>query len=189
MSCLNLGRVLLPTRKLWKLFSTKLQINFHKVLNRSKVIKKSKNPYPLSTKKKLAPSSIFRVQFKTKSSNTKFKYKSKSRHHKKPAPVYIDELFIENISVVKENFAQTTMITKNKEDHKKVLVTQIKQAEIYQGESSGTNGENYSNHDEMWESLTLASPQLDCINERAEEFITRFRADMQRQQNLLTHRL
>ncbi|KAM3326168.1 hypothetical protein CQW23_07321 [Capsicum baccatum] len=192
MSCLNLRRVLLPTRKIWKLFSTKLQTNFHKVLNRSKVIKKSKNPNPLFTKK-LAPSPIFRVQFKTKRSNTKFKYKSRSKpilkYHKKSAPVYIDQLFIENISVEKDDFAQTTMITTNKKDHKQVCMMEKEQAEIHQGESSSvTNDENYSN-DEMWESLALASPQLHCINERAEEFITRFRADMRRQENLLTHRL
>lgn len=55
---------------------------------------------------------------------------------------------------------------------------------IHEGESSSglTN-------DEMWESLTLASPQLHCINERAEEFITRFRQDMLRQENMLIHRL
>ncbi|KAJ8558151.1 hypothetical protein K7X08_004917 [Anisodus acutangulus] len=180
MSCLNLRR-LLPTRKMWKLFSTKLQTNFHKVLNRSKVIKKSKNPNPLFSKdiKKLAPSPIFRVQFKTKRSNTKFKHRHTLKYHKKSAPVYIDQLFIENISVVKENFVQP-MVIANK-DHKQVC---IMETEIHQGESSGTNSENYSN-DEMWESLTLASPQLHCINERAEEFIARFHADMRRQENML----
>ncbi|MCD9643285.1 hypothetical protein HAX54_030627 [Datura stramonium] len=139
--------------------------------------------------KKLAPCPVFRVQFKTKRSYTKFKHKSKSRHtfkyNKESTPVYIDQLFLENISVVKENVAQTT------KDHKHdVLVTETEQAEIHQGESSSvTNGhENYSN-DEMWESLTLASPQLHCINERAEEFITRFRAGMRLQENLFTHPL
>ncbi|XP_047264228.1 uncharacterized protein LOC107865421 [Capsicum annuum] len=91
--------------------------------------------------------------------------------------------------VEKDDFAQTTMITTNKKDHKQVCMMEKEQAEIHQGESSSvTNDENYSN-DEMWESLALASPQLHCINERAEEFITRFRADMRRQENLLTHRL
>ncbi|XP_055811796.1 uncharacterized protein LOC129881703 [Solanum dulcamara] len=184
MSCLNLRRVLLPTRKMWKFFSTKLQINFHKVLNRSKVIKKSKNPNPLFIKK-LAPSCVFRVQFKTKRSNNKFKHKSKSRstlkYHKKSAPVYIDQLFIDNISVEKDNFAQTNMITTN---NKQVCIMETEQDEIiHEGESSSS-----ITNDEMWESLTLASPQLHCINERAEEFITKFRADMLRQENMLIHR-
>ncbi|KAL3359241.1 hypothetical protein AABB24_016014 [Solanum stoloniferum] len=192
MYCLNLRRVLLPTRKMWKFFSTKLQINFHKVLNRSKVIKKSKNPNPLCIKK-LAPSPAFRVQFKTKRSNNKFKYKSKFRptlkFQKKSAPVYIDQLFIENISdsVVKNNFGQTSMITTKKKEHKQVCITETEQDEIiHEGESSSSSSVT---NDELWESLTLASPQLHCINERAEEFIAKFRADMLRQENMLIQRL
>nr|XP_004247522.1 uncharacterized protein LOC101252628 [Solanum lycopersicum] len=193
MYCLNLRRVLLPTQKMWKFFSTKLQINFHKVLNRSKVIKKAKNPNPLCIKK-LAPSLVFRVQFKTKRSNNKFKYKSKFRptlkFHKKSAPVYIDQLFIENISdsVVKNNFGQTSMITTKKKEHKQVCITETEQGEIiHEGESSSSSSS--VTNDEMWESLTLASPQLHCINERAEEFIAKFRADMLRQENMLIQRL
>ncbi|KAK6780658.1 hypothetical protein RDI58_022842 [Solanum bulbocastanum] len=193
MYCLNLRRVLLPTRKMWRFFSTKLQINFHKVLNRSKAIKKSKNPNPLCIKK-LAPSPVFRVQFKTKRSNNKFKHKSKFRptlkFHKKSAPVYIDQLFIENMSdsVVKNNFTQTSVITTKKE-HKQVCITETEQDEIiHEGESSSSSSSSVTN-DEMWESLALASPQLHCINERAEEFIAKFRADMLRQENMLIQRL
>lgn len=36
--------------------------------------------------------------------------------------------------------------------------------------------------DDMWESLGLASPLMQGINERAEEFITRIRAEMQLQE-------
>lgn len=199
MSWLNLQR-LLPTRKIWKLFSTKLQTKFHKVLSKSKVIKKSKKPNSFSkASKKLAPWPVFRVQFKTKGSN-KFKHKSKYRptlkYHKKAAPVYIDQLFIEDVSVVKEKYVQP-MITANK-NLKQVCVMETEQAEIHLGESSVPStsmvDENPNDQqqlvaaDEIWESLTLASPQLHCINERAEEFIAKFRANM-RQQNLLAHHL
>ncbi|OIT22062.1 hypothetical protein A4A49_32154 [Nicotiana attenuata] len=200
MSWLNLQR-LLPTRKIWKLFSTKLQTKFHKVLGKSKVIKKSKKPNSFSkASKKLAPWPVFRVQFKTKGSN-KFKHKSKYRstlkYHKKAAPVYIDQLFIEDVSVVKEKYVQLTAKTANK-DIKQVCVMETEQAEIHLGKrsvpSTSMVDENPNDQqqlvaaDEMWESLTLASPQLHCINERAEEFIAKFRANM-RQQNLLARRL
>lgn len=38
--------------------------------------------------------------------------------------------------------------------------------------------------DDMWESLGLESPLMDGINERAEEFITRIRAEMQMQETM-----
>lgn len=38
--------------------------------------------------------------------------------------------------------------------------------------------------DDMWESLVLASPQMYGINERAEEFINKFRAEMMLQERL-----
>lgn len=202
MAWLNLQR-LLPTRKIWKLFSTKLQTKFHKVLSKSKVIKKSKNPNSFSkASKKLAPWPAFRVQFKTKGSN-KFKHKSKYRPTlkcpKKAAPVYIDQLFIEDVSVVKEKYVQPMITAKTANKNiKQVCVMETEQAEIHLGESSVPStsmvDENPNDQkqlvaaDEMWESLTLASPQLHCINERAEEFIAKFRANM-RQQNLLAHHL
>jgi len=42
--------------------------------------------------------------------------------------------------------------------------------------------------DDMWESLGLASPLMQGIDERAEEFITRIRAEMQLQE-MIAHRL
>lgn len=38
--------------------------------------------------------------------------------------------------------------------------------------------------DSIWESMALASPQSNRINERADEFIARFRADMLLQEKL-----
>lgn len=38
--------------------------------------------------------------------------------------------------------------------------------------------------DDMWESVGLASPLMRGVNERAEEFIARFRAEMEVQEML-----
>ena len=38
--------------------------------------------------------------------------------------------------------------------------------------------------DDMWESLGFASPQMDGIDQRAEEFIARFRAEMEVQETM-----
>lgn len=51
----------------------------------------------------------------------------------------------------------------------------------------GKLNENMDSADEIWESLVLASPQMNGINERAEEFITRFRAEMLLQERLARH--
>lgn len=84
--------------------------------------------------------------------------------------------------MVKEN----TTIATDKKEQKQVCKMETEQDEIiHEGESSGSSLTN----DEMWESLRLGSPQLHCINETAEEFITRFREDMMRQENMLIHRL
>lgn len=38
--------------------------------------------------------------------------------------------------------------------------------------------------DDVWESMELASPQMNEINQRADEFIARFRAQMNHQEML-----
>lgn len=48
----------------------------------------------------------------------------------------------------------------------------------------GSLAEKACSGDDMWESLGLASPQMHGIDERAEEFIVRFRAEMKVQEML-----
>lgn len=53
---------------------------------------------------------------------------------------------------------------------------------------SGKEEETSVDADDAWEAMVVASPQMHEINERAEEFIARFRAQM-RQQEILARRL
>lgn len=55
-------------------------------------------------------------------------------------------------------------------------------------ETSAIDDDSMVNADDVWESMVVASPQMHEINERAEAFIARFRADM-RQQEILARRL
>ncbi|KAI3782973.1 hypothetical protein L2E82_13034 [Cichorium intybus] len=90
---------------------------------------------------------------------SRFKRKRKEVHRypwKKSKPVYVDQLFLEK---------------------KEAGIPDVERI-------SGNTVEGTSRKagvcvaDEMWESLVMGSPQMDGINERAEEFISRFRADL-----------
>ncbi|KAL2535851.1 uncharacterized protein Fot_17242 [Forsythia ovata] len=177
MSFLNLRR-LLPPRKLWKVISNKLQIRLKK-LNKSRAIKKNKIRPEKASKKHswLKPTlSIQPKKFKHKKrsyfhSQTSLGYQYHSLCHLKQrtAPVYVDKLFIQPaVSIVKEQ--QVGESSENKEKSE-------------EGKMADHDDQNM-HADDMWESLVIASPQMNGINERAEEFIARFRAQMHHQENL-----
>ncbi|GFP82908.1 hypothetical protein PHJA_000433900 [Phtheirospermum japonicum] len=166
MSFLNLKK-LLPPRKMWKVFTNKLQIKLHK-LNRSKANKKSKfQSYKNSKRNRLGwPSLSIRPK----------KFKPKPRlpqsliHLQKTTPpVYVDQLFIEPASA-----------SRAKEEPKPENKTAM---------TSDHEKSNIAAADEMWESMVMASPQTQGINERADEFIARFRNQMHNQELLLARRL
>lgn len=113
------------------------------------------------------------------------RYKPRHRPQKKiSAPVYIDQLFIEPVLALNQPLATTAAgAEKQAPVLKKGKVIDRDQA------AAGTSKGDGKSHtaDDMWESLVLASPQMNGINERAEEFISRFHAEMQVQEMLDRH--
>lgn len=106
--------------------------------------------------------------------------------------MFIDHLFIEPVSVVKEH-----VIPPEEGDSKEkscslgsslkksgILDQKSSRPESSKEERSVIDDHNMSTGDEVWESMVLASPQMHGINERAEEFIARFRAEMHHQEML-----
>ncbi|CAI9781267.1 unnamed protein product [Fraxinus pennsylvanica] len=184
MTFLNLGR-LLPPRKVWKVLTSKFQLRLHK----SKAIKKQKTR-PRKASKKLSwlkPTfSIQRKKFKRKKPAT-LGYQCHSLCHLQQitTPVYVDKLFIEPVSVFKEQ-----EVDESSENKEKCSSSSLKKSGVsdYNQKSNNLTEEDKHTADDMWESLVLASPQMEGINERAEEFIAKFRADMQ-QQEILARRL
>lgn len=203
MSCLNLNK-LLPARKAWKFFTSKLQTKLHK-LRPSKTIKKPKNRLK-TTGKNSSCWPAFCIQSNVRCK--RFKHKPSQKHsyhsyyfHNRPSAVYIDQLFIEpGVSLVKEHLqppikAATSAAHKG---HKKEIcpsTSNVKKPEIVDrpqnmagtSKDDGQRNEIMHSADDMWESLVLASPQMNGINERAEEFISRFRAEMLLQERLAGH--
>ncbi|KAH6797910.1 hypothetical protein C2S52_022464 [Perilla frutescens var. hirtella] len=200
MSCLNLKR-LLSHRKVWKLLRNKLPLKLIRSSS-SKANKKPKHRSYKTSKKVSWPSlSIQPKKFK-KQPNLHTIIHHKNHHccvQRRPPPVFIDQLFVEPVSVVREHVVSPGQPSKES----------LKKSEILDRESSrpassndrkswpesckeerGVIDDEYSmvNADDAWESMAVASPQMHGINERAEEFIARFRADM-RQQEILARRL
>ncbi|XP_019178368.1 PREDICTED: uncharacterized protein LOC109173580 isoform X2 [Ipomoea nil] len=179
MSCLNL-KGLFPTTKVLKLLSSKL----HR-LSRSKVIKKQQRKTPLGGDKaaiiKKGGSGRW-PKLTGRGKKKKFQFKTTKRidFHKKPAPVYIDQLFVEPVKEHPE--IPDAKLKKDDCDHR--LDDDHEACSSTAVDGGGGSGEA----DDMWEAIVLASPEMHGINERAEEFISNFRAEMKRQETLDTKR-
>ncbi|KAF5741901.1 hypothetical protein HS088_TW10G00909 [Tripterygium wilfordii] len=164
MSCLSL-RFPVSARRAWKRFTAKLKITKLWKTQRSKGIKKPKNG--INSKilmKKTAASSHKNSPFRNKLRRKRLPCKQ-LYFNKTTAPVYVDRLFYEPaVSELVRNFQPPQPTT---------------------AEEGGVKGlERGCAADDMWESLALASPLTDGIDERAEEFILRFRAEMELQETM-----
>ncbi|CAK9150008.1 unnamed protein product [Ilex paraguariensis] len=184
MSWLNLRRLSLA-RKVWKVFTTKLQRNLNK-LNRSKLIKKPKNPINNTSKTVFWPFTSHKSQLRRQIGTFQPAHTLGYHHHgyllqKRSKPVYIDQLFVEPVPAVNETTASKAAIDNCSTSANKIELINQQTAE------EDDNIEKNRSADELWESLMLASPQMHGINERAEEFIARFRAEMQLQEMLNRH--
>ncbi|KDP26535.1 hypothetical protein JCGZ_17693 [Jatropha curcas] len=170
MSCLNLR--LPPAKKAWKAFTSKLQskLSLHKLQDSKSMKKKSK--YKTKTK------AIIKRRIFSSSSYSLLPFKRRRRSvffpsPKKPAPVYIDKLFREPVA--------DELVAQRLQSAKTVKVLVDKQASREDGRG---NGRGVGEADDMWESLGFASPQMRGIDERAEQFIASFRAEMEVQEKI-----
>ncbi|KAG8370789.1 hypothetical protein BUALT_Bualt13G0022000 [Buddleja alternifolia] len=181
---------LLRRKKVWKLLTNKLPIKLYK-LNRSKPIKKPKNKSYKTSKKLGWPSSlsIQPKRFKNKKPNPHTLIHHQS--YRRPPPVFVDQLFIEPVLDVHPLVAAVEQEEgkKDKSRPSSSLDHTIGRPESSHEDGSVVDDRSMVSADDMWESMVLASPQMDGINERAEEFIARFRADMHHQEMQLARRL
>ncbi|ESW34539.1 hypothetical protein PHAVU_001G161100 [Phaseolus vulgaris] len=164
---LKLRLRLRPARKAWKSFTSTIgKLSKSKSKAMKKPRKHSKPTTKLATSK-APPKFIVTKRF------LRHKRLASVRSlilgfHKKPAPVYIDKLFREPSC---DSVGQLKPQTAHKPRTKRL------------SEQEGTTkGGRSCASDDMWESLALASPQMQGIDERAEEFITRFRQEMAAQE-------
>jgi hypothetical protein len=155
----------------WKSLTSKLQSKLHK-LQRSKAIKKPRTRLLKKTAGAggVWPSLFTEQRFKRNKRLAIHSYHRRRRHGKhlfetKTASVYVDKLFREP-----HQLTNCSPITKS-----------VKPLDVPGGSCLV---EKPLSADDMWESLGLASPLMRGVDDRAEEFIARFRAEMEVQEML-----
>ncbi|KAG5554338.1 hypothetical protein RHGRI_012006 [Rhododendron griersonianum] len=167
MSSFNLAKKLLPAKKAWKSLTKKLQSKLHKLINISiSANKTTRGRKPLcSSHRILIPRSLTRHR----SPPAAYHYHHPGHHylHKNvpdlPA-IYVDELFARGVN--------------NPSHAEKIYRDEGKTSSAKQmGATSSTGG--VENNAEGKKVLSL--PQWRGIDERAEEFISKFREDMKMQ--------
>lgn len=156
----------------------------------SKAIKKSKYRSPNSTTYTSAKAIRPPVLFEKRDQNrrrlvhpshilpSKQRRSSRFLFQKKSTPVYVDKLFQKPVTEFVTKL-QPSAKTMKLLDHQATTTTVPETSmedENKGGEIAGTAA------DDMWESLGFASPQMQGIDERAEQFILTFRADMEIQE-------
>ncbi|KAK9991809.1 hypothetical protein SO802_026794 [Lithocarpus litseifolius] len=162
MSRSSLAKKLHHAKKAWKSFTITLQSKFHK-LKISKAIK--------TTTHRLLAMRCFRFLFKrhplTKPS---YQYSQHYYHHNQPqknfSAIHIDELFDEPVSVYTKNMHAHAETSKGK----KVLDEKV----------LPTNTNNINSVEDAWKVVVASSPHLQ-VDERAEEFISKFHEEMKLQ--------
>lgn len=180
MSCLRLGKKLRPASKAWKGFTSTLQGKLHK-LKRSKPIKKTANrlnttlgivfnrspsfPTPLQ-RKKLAlalPPSAPRPHTHHK----------RLHLHQKFAPVYVHELFTEPISIEAKRLEPPAATTSKVIERQQLTKLEMR---VISGPVLPETGKG----DDASESV-LGVAEMEGVDERAEQFISKFREEMRLQ--------
>ncbi|KAM3356585.1 hypothetical protein P3S68_023299 [Capsicum galapagoense] len=216
MSNFNLGKkLILPTKKAWKNFTNKLQSRLHK-LKLSKAIKISKNLciraynyiFPIITQK------FYSLINRSSSSPPRTRrtfyhnyYQYKQCHKKYTSPIYVDQLFPKptvepawqnhNSSKIPapptEEFVGSSSGSKLDQEEKEIIMRGIEQNSALKKGKVIESGSNYcyrtcdNNITNIDEWRTPSMPHINGVDRRAEEFISKFREDMEleRQQSII----
>lgn len=171
----RLARKLKPAKRAWRSFTSKLKSKLES-LNIPNAIKTTTHGLiRFCSHHLLMP---LKNRFVTKSASRRhFSYLYHNDHllHKNFAAIYIDHLYQEP--------PPPPLVSKT--EH----VKGSNAAETQTGSSSSTSGEVLNSIEDAWQAIVAKSPQLRGVDERAEEFIYKFREDMkiQRERSLLEY--
>lgn len=217
MSSFNLGKkLILPTKKAWKSFTNKLQSRLHK-LKLSKAIKSSKNLciraynyiFPIITRKLY--SLINRSSSPPRTHrNFYHNYYQYQQRHKNSSPIYVDQLFPEPILkpacqnhsckistpqteefVASSSGGDVNCRRKLDQEEQEIIMKAIEVNSVFKKGKAIDSGTNYiyktCDNINIDEWRTPSMPHINGVDRRAEEFISKFREDMEleRQQSIL----
>ncbi|GMY27134.1 Cotton fiber protein [Fagus crenata] len=168
MSRSSLAKKVHLAKKAWKSFTITLQSKFHKLKN-SKVIK--------TTTHRLLAMRSFRSLFPFKKhplTKSSYRYSQHYYQHHNNQPqknfsaIHIDQLFDEPVSVH----------TKNRHAHAHAETSKGK--EVLDEKISPTKSNSIYSVEDAWKVVVASSPHLQ-VDERAEEFISKFREEIKLQ--------
>ncbi|XP_030515087.2 uncharacterized protein LOC115728823 [Rhodamnia argentea] len=188
MSCLSLR--LPPPKKAWKILTSKLQRKLPK-LRRPRPVYKLPKTQVLAAAPSGAEESVFVVkqpgrQHRQRPRRVHSSVVFNVRRHvfkKQQAHVFVDKLFKEPLEGIIEHHCLDTLPVKYMPSPKSLAAIDRSalEAGMSDGDHDGSDAKTCE-ADDMWESVGLASPLTHRIDERAEEFISKFRAEMERQE-------
>ncbi|PRQ36584.1 hypothetical protein RchiOBHm_Chr4g0393211 [Rosa chinensis] len=168
----KLGRA----KKAWKSFTGKVQLKLHE-LNIPKTIKTTtKRLLNLRCLRFFVPSKL-RALTKTSSTFSRNQYYNHHyQHHNKflhknAATIHIDELFAQS---------PDSAHTKNRHLDAQAETSRGKEG-LNKGNIATRNSKSVYSVEDAWQAVVARSPQLRVVDERAEEFIYKFRQDMKLQ--------
>ncbi|XP_016489178.1 uncharacterized protein LOC107809097 [Nicotiana tabacum] len=202
MSNFNLGKKLLPTKKAWKSFTNKLQSRLHK-LKLSKAVKNSKDIciraynyiFPIITRK------FYSLIYRSSPLRTRrnfYHYYQYQQRHKNTSLIYVDQLFPEpmqkqscTISApqTKEFVASSSGgdVNRSKLDREEqeIIMRAIEGKTAIKKRKGVESISSRICDIEEWR--TPSMPHINGVDRKAEEFISKFREDMEieRQQSIL----
>ncbi|KAI6693541.1 hypothetical protein NL676_021251 [Syzygium grande] len=181
MSRRGLGKKLLPAKKAWKAITDNLRSRLNKLKNSRfieevshRLLSSRFTRYLLSLtfrgRRSLGRTSPYTARHPLHHNYHDYKYQGRNAYDKNFRPIYIDELFDEPLSV---SSSKTTACVKGE--------TSRSRTEVEGGKLAGErNGEKECDIDERWRAIVAMSPQL-RVDERAEEFISKFKEDIKLQ--------
>ncbi|KAK7243073.1 hypothetical protein RIF29_37857 [Crotalaria pallida] len=183
----RLTKKLKPAKKAWKSFSNTLHSKFHK-LNIPKAIKTTLQCI-ISTLNSLIH--LIPAYRRNRSLTTSRPYYSTSHYHiqrKNFAAIRIDDLFAEPAYVSKHatnrsSTSTNTYHSQGETSRSKGVVVHVNMDNLHGGQSSSSG---MNTIEDAWKAVVAKSPQLQ-VDEKAEEFIYKFREDMrlQKERSLL----
>ncbi|KAL6189459.1 hypothetical protein ACLB2K_040848 [Fragaria x ananassa] len=168
----KLGRV----KRAWKRFTGKVQSKLHHLNISNTIETTTKRLLDMRCLRFFIPSKLRAL---TKDSSTFSRNQYNSHHyqhhskflHKNAATIHIDEVFAQSAG---------NAHTKNKHLDAQAETSRGKE-ELDEGNIAMRNSKSVYSVEDAWQAVVARSPQLRVVDERAEEFICKFRQDMKLQ--------
>lgn len=190
MSCLSLSFP--PPKKAWKIVTSKLQRKLPKLHTPRPVYK-----LPKAEVLTAASSGANEPVIVVKQTRRRHRQRPRRVHapgifnvrhqvfKKQQAHMFVDKLFKEPLEGILEHRCLDTLPVRYMPSPNSIATIDCSAPEAGKNdEDRGESGAKTCEADDMWESVGLASPLTHRIDERAEEFISSFRAEMERQERV-----